>query len=112
MSGERGMPAMTVSGKLLCRFVMLGGLLMAQRPPYPLPEVGINRPGGDYTRFSLQKPDARECQRACFEDARCKAFTYVRPGVQGPDAQCWLKSAVPRPVRDPNCVSGIKPAPR
>ena len=38
----------------------------------------------------------------------CVAFTYVNPGVQGPRARCWLKGAVPAPVPDACCVSGVK----
>ena len=41
-------------------------------------------------------------------DARCVAFTYVNPNVQGPNARCWLKNAVPNPVANPCCTSGVK----
>jgi hypothetical protein len=37
---------------------------------------------------------------------RCKAWTWVRKGVQGPAAHCWLKDSVPPPVPDKNCWSG------
>jgi len=52
-----------------------------------------------------------ECQQACNADVRCQAYTYVRAGVQGPQARCWLKSAVPPGRPDNCCVSGIKTTP-
>ncbi len=74
-------------------------------------EYGINRPGGDYRDFSMPRPVPTACQAACRDDPRCRAFTYVNPGVQGRDAHCWLKEVVPKPVQDKNCVSGLKPYP-
>ena len=68
----------------------------------------INLPGMDYRNFGLSSPDPRLCEQACNDDSKCMAFTYVKPGIQGREARCWLKSGVPQPVRDPNCVSGVK----
>ena len=68
----------------------------------------INLPGMDYRNFGLSSPDPRRCEQACNDDPKCMAFTYVKPGIQGREARCWLKSGVPQPVRDPNCVSGVK----
>jgi hypothetical protein len=68
----------------------------------------INYPGGDYRDFALKRPVPADCQAACRQDPECRAFTYVKPGLQGPYAHCWLKSIVPKPVQDPNCVSGVK----
>lgn len=71
-------------------------------------ESGSNRPGGDYHSFNLPSAQPSLCQAACANDPRCKAYTYVRPGVQGPAARCWLKSTAPNPVPDARCVSGVK----
>ncbi|MGV8057670.1 MAG: PAN domain-containing protein [Smithellaceae bacterium] len=80
-------------------------------PPLgPGMEVDIDRPGLDYRSFDLTAPDPNLCQAACTNEATCKAFTYVRPGVQGPNARCWLKSSVPNQVKSTCCVSGVKPA--
>jgi hypothetical protein len=76
-------------------------------PAEPLRE-NVNLPGMDYRNFSLPSPDPRLCEQACSEDPKCMAFTYVKPGIQGREARCWLKSGVPQPIRDPNCVSGVK----
>ena len=69
-------------------------------------EVGTNRSGGDYTNRDL--PDAQACQTACTNDVQCKSWTWVKPGVQGPAAKCWLKNVVPPATRDDCCSSGMK----
>lgn len=71
-------------------------------------DVGINRPGSDYRNFDAKNWQA--CNTACSNDGlKCKVWTFVRPGVQGPAGRCWLKNAEPRSVRDPNCISGDGP---
>ena len=47
--------------------------------------------GHNLKRFPLRSPDYRLCQQACEQDRRCKAATYVKPGIQGPQAVCYLK---------------------
>ncbi len=73
-------------------------------------EEGSDRPGSDYANFNLPSPDYGLCERACNNDGRCQAWTYVRPGVQGPTARCWLKTAVPPARANQCCVSGTKSA--
>jgi|GEM_PF-6999248 hypothetical protein len=58
-------------------------------------EPNSDRPGSDYRNFNLSTPDFRLCFEACNLDTVCQAYTYVPPGVQGPQARCWLKNAVP-----------------
>ena len=65
-----------------------------------------NRPGHDFRNFSPERPDPALCQQACQEDPRCRAFTYVKPGIQGRRAHCWLKDQAVAPVPDPCCASG------
>jgi hypothetical protein len=63
--------------------------------------------GHNLASFPLRSPDYRLCQQACEKDRRCKAATYVKPGVQGPQAMCYLKhTLVPR---QPNncCITWI-----
>jgi hypothetical protein len=73
-------------------------------------ETGVDRPGHDYDRFDLEATIAGfgPCKSACESDANCKAWTYVKAGIQGPKAICWLKSAVPPPTPNGCCVSGAK----
>lgn len=71
-------------------------------------EVGWDRPGFDYNNFELKNPREILCQWSCQKERyKCKAWTYVKPGVQGVYARCWLKFAVPRAVPNPKCTSGI-----
>ena len=71
-------------------------------------ELDTNRYGQDYRSVELPAADPKLCQEICNREPQCKAFTYVKPGVQGPSPRCWLKHSVPGPNRDPNCVSGVK----
>ncbi len=72
-------------------------------------EENSNRLGGDYSSFDLDGADPQLCQTACEKDAKCRAFTYVKPGWQGPAAKCWLKDvAVPIQVHE-CCTAGAKP---
>ena len=68
---------------------------------------GMNLPGQDYKNVSV-KGGSDECERACGSDSNCQAFTWVKPGVQGSDAVCWLKSDVGGLTEDPNCVTGVR----
>ncbi len=71
-------------------------------------ESATNRPGSDYASFWQDQDFWSVCQKACDADARCKAYTYVRAGVQGKQAHCWLKSTAPPAHGDACCVSGKK----
>ena len=71
-------------------------------------EPDVDRRGQDYRNFDLQEARPELCESECVRDGECKAFTYVKPGQQGPSARCWLKSAVPLPVSDACCVSGVR----
>ncbi len=70
-----------------------------------------NIPGGDYKSFELKPGETcQACIDACLNDPNCKAYTYVKPGIQRQNAVCWLKSTVSNPVADPDCISGVKGA--
>jgi hypothetical protein len=70
------------------------------------PEDHTDRPGLDYSHFSIDSWSA--CQQTCLRDQKCAAWTYVAPGTQGPQAQCWLKRQVPNPVKSASAISGVK----
>lgn len=70
-------------------------------------EQNTDRPGGDFTRFIMSSPNPEVCRNACSSDSRCRAWTYVRPGIQASQAVCWLKQVVPNPVPSNCCVSGV-----
>ena len=64
---------------------------------------GTNLPGRDYANFPA--PSAFVCRTSCGGESRCQAYTWVKPGIQGPTGHCWLKSSLPAIVRDPCCDS-------
>ncbi len=70
-------------------------------------ELETDRPGSDYRTINLPIALAKLCQDACFADGQCRAWTYVRPGVQTSGARCWLKFRVPEARRDSCCVAGV-----
>jgi hypothetical protein len=77
-----------------------------------LVEPGTNRGGSDYRNFEVGNADLRDqpelnCQAACQKEGQCKAWTYVKAGVQGPNGRCWLKTAVPAAQANNCCVSGV-----
>ena len=80
----------------------------AMPPPGDAMADGIDRNGSDYRDFDLPNADPLLCRDACLGEARCQAWTYVKPGVQGDAARCWLKEAVPPPTPDACCVSGVR----
>jgi hypothetical protein len=70
-------------------------------------EMGTDRPGSDLRPgFDVATPSS--CERACRQDGNCRAYTFVKPGVQGPGARCWLKSTAPARVANSCCVSGVR----
>lgn len=70
-------------------------------------EPHTDRPGNDYKNFDLPTPDSGQCRAACGNDKQCQAWTYVNPGVQGPNARCWLKNAVPGAHASQCCTTGV-----
>ena len=83
------------------------GAGLVETRPGPV-EQAIDRFGGDYRNIELTSdPTGESCKKACDADNRCRAWTYVRPGYQGPAARCYLKDKVTRPRRKPCCLSGV-----
>ena len=75
-------------------------------------QEGTDLPGMDLAPgFDLRSDSPALCKKACDENPQCQAWTYVRPGVQGPKARCWLKSGVPAAVKSKCCTSGVRGGP-
>lgn len=70
-------------------------------------EADTNRFGGDYQRSTMSTNDPTVCAYWCSQDQRCKAYTYVPPGVQGNAPVCWFKNSVPERTGSPGLVSGV-----
>jgi hypothetical protein len=96
---------MFIGSVLGLMLLVLGAAAGAQ--PVTL-EPDTNRPGRDYRDFELKRADPEACRQACVKETRCRAFTYVKPGVRGPRAHCWLKDAAPAEKQSSCCVSGVK----
>jgi hypothetical protein len=73
-------------------------------------EPNVDRPGSDYLSFELTESDPDLCRIACADDKRCKAWTYVRPGVHSPAATCNLKDIIPVAFMNGCCTSGASGA--
>ena len=71
-------------------------------------EPNTDRGGAVLRNTNLATPNPALCLSLCASDARCKSYTYVKPGVQGPKARCWLKSSLAGPRRNTCCTSGVK----
>jgi hypothetical protein len=70
-------------------------------------QTGVDLPGSDIKSFFLDHPLPALCRNACENNQRCKAWTFVKPHIQGNKAKCWLKHSVPTPLKDSCCVSGV-----
>ncbi len=64
---------------------------------------GVNLPGHDYANFNA--PSAYVCRTSCGGEPNCQAYTWVKPGIQGPSGHCWLKNVQPEIVKDGCCDS-------
>lgn len=71
-------------------------------------EESSNRKGGSYALLPMPGAVAATCRARCESDARCVAWTFVRPAA-GKPAACWLKDKPGDRVADACCVSGLAP---
>ncbi len=99
-----------LAGLVACLFVAAGvpagaGDQESRQPAWVEPDV--DRPGSDFKILWL-RGGLEACQEACAQNPVCKSYTYVRGDISGRIEGCWLKDAVPAPVRDGCCVSGVK----
>jgi hypothetical protein len=83
-------------------YLCFAGMLLCSLPG--LAVDGFNLPGSDYANFNADSQYV--CRNACGGDSRCQAWTWVKPGIQGPSGRCWLKHRVPTLVKDGCCNSG------
>jgi len=71
-------------------------------------EFGIDRLGGDYRYFEVTADAAgANCETACKQENRCRAWTYVRAGYISTAPRCYLKDKIKLPRRRPCCISGV-----
>jgi len=70
-------------------------------------EYGYDRPGGSYVANYPNTGSAQQCAQMCSNNPACVAFTWVKPGVQGPTGVCWLKGSLSGKAPNKDCVSGV-----
>lgn len=75
------------------------------RPATSTVDEGTDLPGEDYSQTVSDDPD--KCQAKCLKDKTCAAWTWVQPGVQGDNGQCYLKDRVPPSRPGDCCTSGV-----
>lgn len=98
----------------LTRLLMMGSVLAMAVPVPAVADYALtvqsntDRPGLDYSNFNLPAANPDLCVAACAKSSQCQAYTYVKPGVQGSSARCWLKKGIPTPTSNSCCVSGVK----
>ena len=91
---------MPLRSMIVASALMVATLSIASADTY---EPNTNRPGGDYNNFEVGTPS--DCRTACLKDARCQAWTFVKPGIQGRRARCWMKDRVPPAVASGCCTA-------
>lgn len=70
-------------------------------------EPNIDRAGRDYSNTASKS--AVDCSFKCqAEGNQCRAWTFVKPGLQGPSGRCFLKTGSPATRRDACCTSGAR----
>lgn len=89
---------------LLACIALVPGTVLAESTFEP----NVDYPKFDYRSFEFTRPRPRLCQAACINDPRCRVWTFVRPGVLGQLASCWLKEDITIPRSNQCCVSGVK----
>jgi len=70
-------------------------------------ESATDRPGADYRDYEMTDPDPSKCALDCAGDAKCRAYTFVKP-AGGKPGRCRLKNRPAAKVASGCCVSGVK----
>src|SRR5258706_7473943 len=91
------------------RCMVLTSLLLMLAAPPSWAQVGFDRPGADYTSFSIRTGDPAVCALRCEREARCRAWAFSYPNGESA-AVCWLKSQVPQRIGESGSVSGVRGA--
>jgi V8-like Glu-specific endopeptidase len=72
-----------------------------------LQETGVDRPWSNLSVVDLSAgATAGDCALTCQASASCRAYSYVVAGAQAANPRCWLKTALPGWVPNPNVISG------
>ena len=100
---------MSLRGLILASaFVVVAsaGISSAAAAPGENFSLNTDRPGNDIRNMPFNG-DAQACLKRCNRERDCRAWTFVKAGVQGPSAVCFLKAPITRAVANPCCTSGV-----
>ena len=97
-------PAISLTRLFIFVVLILGSVVLTMFSWSAFAVDGTNLPGHDYDHFNA--PSAFVCRNTCGGESRCQAYTWVKPGFQGPTGVCWLKDSLPNIVKDACCDSG------
>jgi hypothetical protein len=93
------------------RAILIACMIVAYAAMMPaFAQTGFDRPGGDYSNFSVTSGDPAVCAARCERDGRCRAWSFSYPRTAATNAMCWLKNRVTARAEDSCCVSGVKGA--
>ena len=68
---------------------------------------GHARRGAIYERIDMDAGTAEACVALCDRDEPCQAWSYARPGLMAPYAQCALLRAATTPAAQPGHTTGL-----
>ena len=88
----------------ICIVALVSGVMAARA------QVGLDRPGGDYSVAPVRSGDPAACAARCDRDNRCRAWSFSYPRTLAREAMCRLKNSVTAVKEDSCCVSGIRGA--
>lgn len=81
-------------------------LIINGRCAYPggIFELGVDRPGFNYTRLLNIQNHPACCAMCQMEGSKCQAWTFIRNGAPGRESGCFLKNQIP-PISNTPCVA-------
>jgi hypothetical protein len=91
-----------IASAFVAAFSGISGTASAQDGP----AQNTDRPGNDFRNIAV-RGNFGDCLELCRTTRGCRAWTFVKAGVQGPSARCFLKNVVPAAVRNSCCTSGL-----
>jgi hypothetical protein len=95
--------SLMIAFTFLVAFAGISGAAFAQGENF---SSNTDRPGNDFRKLSL-RGNAQDCLKLCNRERECRAWTFVKPGIQGASARCWLKNVIPAAVANSCCTSGV-----
>jgi hypothetical protein len=63
---------------------------------------------GDRGGVAYSLDNAVACESTCDGTPNCVGWTWVKPGLQGPQAVCWIKKQIVATMRSNCCISGYR----